>query len=135
MFHPGPFQPDELSRRDFMRAAGLAGLASFAGVQPPSLRADETVSLPFDNGERPLVKYPQKRPLIRLTTRPPQLETPFSVFNEGALTPDDVFSGGDEIKFRSRGIAVTKMCRRAGGASSIRTHASAGFVESAAGLE
>ena len=84
-----------------MRAAGLAGLASFAGVQPPSLRADETVSLPFDNGERPLVKYPQKRPLIRLMTRPPQLETPFSVFNEGALTPDDVFNGGDEIKFRS----------------------------------
>jgi DMSO/TMAO reductase YedYZ molybdopterin-dependent catalytic subunit len=26
-----------------------------------------------------------------LTTRPPQLETPFSVFNEGALTPNDAF--------------------------------------------
>ena len=34
--------------------------------------------------ERGHVKYPQKRPLIRLTTRPPQLETPFSVFNEPA---------------------------------------------------
>ena len=46
---------------------------------------------PFDNGERPLVKYPQKRPLLRLTTRPPQLETPFAVFNESVLTPNDAF--------------------------------------------
>jgi DMSO/TMAO reductase YedYZ molybdopterin-dependent catalytic subunit len=37
------------------------------------------------------VKYPQKRPLIRLTTRPPQLETPMSVFNEGVITPNDAF--------------------------------------------
>jgi len=47
--------------------------------------------MPFDNGRRPLAKYPQKRPLIRITTRPPQLETPFSVFNEGVLTPNDAF--------------------------------------------
>ena len=51
----------------------------------------DTVTLPFDNGERPLVKYPQKRPMIGLTSRPPQLETPFSVFNEGAITPNDAF--------------------------------------------
>jgi DMSO/TMAO reductase YedYZ molybdopterin-dependent catalytic subunit len=37
------------------------------------------------------VAYPQKRPLIRLTTRPPQLETPFAVFNEGLITPNDAF--------------------------------------------
>jgi DMSO/TMAO reductase YedYZ molybdopterin-dependent catalytic subunit len=55
------------------------------------LWAAEVASLPFANGERPLVKYPQKRPLLRLTTRPPQLETPFSVFNEGVLTPNDAF--------------------------------------------
>jgi sulfite dehydrogenase (cytochrome) subunit A len=51
----------------------------------------ETVTLPFDNGERPLVKYPQKRMMIGLTARPPQLETPFSVFNEGVITPNDAF--------------------------------------------
>lgn len=56
-----------------------------------STLAQETVNLPFVNGERPLVKYPQKRPLLRLTTRPPQLETPFAVFNEGLLTPNDAF--------------------------------------------
>jgi sulfite dehydrogenase (cytochrome) subunit A len=47
--------------------------------------------LPFANGARSLVKYPQKRPLLLLTTRPPQLETPFPVFNEGVITPNDAF--------------------------------------------
>ena len=57
-----------------------------------SLRAlADTVTLPFDNGTRPLVKYPQKRPMIGLTSRPPQLETPFSVFNESVITPNDAF--------------------------------------------
>lgn len=70
-----------------MRAAmATAGMA--AGWK---LSAAETITLPFENGERPLVKYPQKRPLLRLTTRPPQLETPFSVFNESVLTPNDAF--------------------------------------------
>ena len=49
------------------------------------------MTLPFDNGERPLVKYPQKRPMIGLTSRPPQLETPFSVFNDGPITPNNAF--------------------------------------------
>src|SRR5262249_34899538 len=48
-------------------------------------------TLPFENGRRPLVTYPGKRPMIRLTARPPQLETPFAVFNQGALTPNDAF--------------------------------------------
>ncbi|MDQ2803059.1 MAG: molybdopterin-dependent oxidoreductase [Pseudomonadota bacterium] len=51
----------------------------------------ETVELPFGNGDRPLVQYPQKRPLIRLTSRPPQLETPLSAFGENAITPNDAF--------------------------------------------
>ncbi|MBB5685473.1 DMSO/TMAO reductase YedYZ molybdopterin-dependent catalytic subunit [Sphingobium boeckii] len=51
----------------------------------------DRVTLPFANGERPLVTYPQKRPMIGLTVRPPQLETPFSVFGEGAITPNDAF--------------------------------------------
>ncbi len=70
-----------------------AGAASAVMLAVPwsSRAADEVVTLPFENGERPLVKYPQKRPLIRLTARPPQLETPFSVFNEGVLTPNDAF--------------------------------------------
>ncbi|MDE3012381.1 MAG: molybdopterin-dependent oxidoreductase, partial [Pseudomonadota bacterium] len=31
------------------------------------------------------------RPLIVLTARPPQLETPFEVFNQGLFTPNDAF--------------------------------------------
>ena len=38
-----------------------------------------------------MVAYPEKRPLIVLTSRPPQLETPFEVFNGGAITPNDAF--------------------------------------------
>jgi sulfite dehydrogenase len=75
------------SRRQFISMASLAGLTSPLW----SASAEDTITLPFENGERPLVKYPQKRALIRLTTRPTQLETPFSVFNEGLITPNDAF--------------------------------------------
>jgi DMSO/TMAO reductase YedYZ molybdopterin-dependent catalytic subunit len=74
-------------RRQFLQAA-VAGAAVAAAWK---LSAADTITLPFENGERPLVKYPQKRPLIRLTSRPPQLETPFTVFNESVLTPNDAF--------------------------------------------
>lgn len=78
-----------LNRRRFIQAAGLLGLSGLKGVTAG--QTGDTITLPFENGERPLVAYPQKRPLIRLTTRPPQLETPFSVFNEGIITPNDAF--------------------------------------------
>lgn len=77
-----------INRRQFVKQSlSAAGLAASGAV----LAEDATVTLPFENGERKLVKYPQKRPLIVLTSRPPQLETPFSVFNEGAFTPNDAF--------------------------------------------
>ncbi|WP_230206914.1 molybdopterin-dependent oxidoreductase [Novosphingobium sp. Gsoil 351] len=47
--------------------------------------------MPFANGQRPLVRLPQKRAMIGLTARPPQLETPFAVFADGLLTPNDAF--------------------------------------------
>ncbi|MCE4061505.1 molybdopterin-dependent oxidoreductase [Pandoraea sputorum] len=85
----------EVSRRRFLRRAGALGVgASLAGRALDVLAATtapQTVTLPFANGERELVAYPQKRPLIRLTARPPQLETPFEVFNDGLITPNDAF--------------------------------------------
>ncbi|HLZ75785.1 molybdopterin-dependent oxidoreductase [Phenylobacterium sp.] len=51
----------------------------------------QSVTLPFDNGERPIKTYPEKRPMLVLTERPPQLETPFEVFDHGAFTPNDAF--------------------------------------------
>lgn len=79
------------SRRSFLRTTALAGAGALVGSHGVMARAAQTVALPFANGERPLVKYPQKRPLLRLTTRPPQLETPFAVFNESVITPNDAF--------------------------------------------
>src|SRR6187549_1801726 len=76
-------------RRDLLKEAGLAAVAT--ALNSTKALALDTVTLPFENGERPLVKYPQKRPMIGLTARPPQLETPFSVFNEGVITPNDAF--------------------------------------------
>ncbi len=74
-----------LDRRDFLAAAGLSLFAA------PALGVARTVQLPFGNGARSLVKLPQKREMILLTSRPPQLETPFAVFNEGLITPNDAF--------------------------------------------
>lgn len=80
-----------LDRRHFLHSASLAGLGAWAGLTSGSRAQDGSITLPFENGERELVKYPQKRPLIVQTARPPQLETPFSVFNEGVITPNDAF--------------------------------------------
>ncbi|MBR0693538.1 molybdopterin-dependent oxidoreductase [Bradyrhizobium lablabi] len=78
-----------LDRRDLMRRAGLAALAT--GLGSRAAFALDSVTLPFGNGERPLVRYPQKRPMIGLTSRPPQLETPFPIFNDGPITPNNAF--------------------------------------------
>jgi DMSO/TMAO reductase YedYZ molybdopterin-dependent catalytic subunit len=81
-------RPSPVSRRHFLRRSALAGAASALGLRA---FADDTITLPFANGERKLAKFPGKRPLILQTSRPPQLETPFSVFNEGIITPNDAF--------------------------------------------
>src|ERR1043165_10278931 len=80
-----------LDRREIMKRTGAALAFGAAGTMPARLVAPHTATLPFANGERPLVKYPQKRPMIGLTSRPPQLETPFSIFNDGAITPNNAF--------------------------------------------
>src|ERR1700761_7589032 len=82
-----------IDRRRFITRSGVALAALGSGTAFGSLQAlaADPVPLPFENGERPLVKYPQKRPMIGLTSRPPQLETPFSVFDEGVITPNDAF--------------------------------------------
>jgi len=83
---------DQFRRR--LLAAGLgsaatAGLASFSRLAGAQQGA--AFEHPFANGARKLVAFPEKRPLIVLTSRPPQLETPFEVFNDGVITPNDAF--------------------------------------------
>jgi DMSO/TMAO reductase YedYZ molybdopterin-dependent catalytic subunit len=78
-----------LDRREMLKRAWLASLAT--GLGSGRVFALDTRTLPFENGERPLVKYPQKRPMIGLTSRPPQLETPFAIFDDGPITPNNAF--------------------------------------------
>ncbi|MGU3405379.1 SorA family sulfite dehydrogenase catalytic subunit [Methylobacterium brachiatum] len=77
----------DLDRRRVLQG----GLGALAAVAAPVRARAEEVTLPFGNGTRPLVAYPGKRPLLQNTARPPQLETPFAVFDEGAITPNDAF--------------------------------------------
>jgi sulfite dehydrogenase (cytochrome) subunit A len=46
------------------------------------------------------VAYPENRPLIVLTSRPPQLETRIEVFSEGLVTPNDAFI----VRYHNAGI-------------------------------
>ena len=78
-------------RRAFLRSTGALGAGALLGTRALRAVAADTYTLPIANGERPLVQYPQKRPLIVVTRRPPQLETPWEVYAEGVVTPNDAF--------------------------------------------
>ena len=80
-----------MNRRETLRSALAVGIGAAAAGNLSLAAASEMITLPFGNGERPLVAFPGKRPLIVLTSRPPQLETPFSVFDDGVFTPNDAF--------------------------------------------
>lgn len=90
----GPVTPDALpTRRRVLQGLGLLGAlgAPFASLAAAFDTTDTSEGVTFAAGPRPLVRYPGKRPLIRVSTRPPHLETPFAVFNEGPLTANDAF--------------------------------------------
>lgn len=84
-----------ISRRNLI-VSGAAGAATFPAF------AEELVDLALPGGPsvRPLSpRFPQKGAMIVQRLRPPLLETPFDVFNQGVFTPNDRFfvrwSGGD----------------------------------------
>ena len=80
----------KLPRRSFLQmAAGLAANGIFGGSLPAL--AAKLVRMPFANGGRQLVRFPQKGEMILLRERPPLLETPFEVFDHGVFTPNDKF--------------------------------------------
>ncbi|MDE2229861.1 MAG: molybdopterin-dependent oxidoreductase [Alphaproteobacteria bacterium] len=79
-----------LTRRQLMRQAGIAGLATLAS---PAW-AETMVTLPFPGGvgDRPITTaFPQKGAMVLQRTRPPLLETPFEVYDTGVFTPNDRF--------------------------------------------
>ncbi len=83
--------PDRgLMRRRFLGQAGVAGLAMAAG----QAQAGTTTELPLPGGPdtRPITtEFPQKGAMVLQRTRPPLLETPFNVFDQGVFTPNDRF--------------------------------------------
>jgi DMSO/TMAO reductase YedYZ molybdopterin-dependent catalytic subunit len=83
--------------------AGLLAGLGLGTVGRSAFAQAGTFEHPFVNGKRALVAYPEKRPLIVLTSRPPQLETPFEVFNEGVVTPNDAFF----VRYHHAGLPTT----------------------------
>jgi DMSO/TMAO reductase YedYZ molybdopterin-dependent catalytic subunit len=81
-----------VSRRNFFTGTGALGLTALLGSVSWPVRADELIELPFANGRRELVSnFPQKGPMILQRSRPPLLETPFEVFDQGVFTPNERF--------------------------------------------
>jgi DMSO/TMAO reductase YedYZ molybdopterin-dependent catalytic subunit len=79
------------SRRQFLAGVGGLGITGLLGA-PARSGADESVVFPFVNGDRNLVKnFPQKGAMVLQRSRPPLLETPFEVFDQGIFTPNDRF--------------------------------------------
>lgn len=66
-----------ISRRDFVKLSGILAFSAFGS--PLILLAEE----------KKRVVYPEKKELILLTSRPPNLETPIHYFKE-LITPEDV---------------------------------------------
>ena len=94
---------NRLRRR--LLVAGGAGIATagWGRIARAAAGAADSLDLPIVNGHRNLVAYPEKRPLIVLTSRPPQLETPFEVFNDGLITPNDAFF----VRYHNAGIPTS----------------------------
>jgi sulfite dehydrogenase len=94
---------NRLRRRLVFGGAGLLAGVGLGGLSRAALAQAATVDLPIANGHRNVVAFPEKRPLIVLTSRPPQLETPFAVFNDGIITPNDAFF----VRYHNAGIPTS----------------------------
>ncbi len=70
----------KFTRRDFLKTAGVVTAMTALGEIPTELLAAVD--------RQHLVRFPEKTDMILLTSRPPQLETPFSYFRE-LITPNE----------------------------------------------
>ena len=90
--HRTSLTASSFTRRRFLEGAAGLGLTGLLGTASWKALAAPDVTLPFVNGERTLTTtFPQKGTMILQRTRPPLLETPFEVFDQGVFTPNDQF--------------------------------------------
>src|SRR5260370_2960924 len=98
-------------RRRLLGGLGGLGVGACAGHLSAGAAERNTIELPFENGERTLTSaFPQKSDVILQRTRPPLIETPFEVFDQGVFTPNnrfyvrwhlaDIPTAGDPATFR-----------------------------------
>lgn len=91
-----------LNRRQILRGAGggalLAGTGTLAGLLPPRVAGAATrgldlpAALPEGTREEAVLEaLPGKAPLIKLSYRPPNYETPVSYFDRSVFTPNEAF--------------------------------------------
>src|SRR5215469_14886384 len=83
-----------LTRRRLLHHGAAAGVAATAMSAAGRVLAAPTVNLPLPGGpdERDITTaFPQKGAMILQRTRPPMLETPVEVFDQGVFTPNDRF--------------------------------------------
>ena len=72
----------------------MGGAAALGGMLAAARARADTVTLSLNGGpeQRSLTSaFPQKGSMILQRTRPPLLETPFEVFDQGVFTPNDRF--------------------------------------------
>jgi len=100
---------DTILAKDVMastRRAFLSRLVSVGGIAVASAVFGRGFDLPvggaLDAGAPQLARYPEKKDLILLTDRPPQLETPLEYFRTD-LTPNDAFF----VRWHLSGIPTT----------------------------
>ncbi|MDH4944096.1 molybdopterin-dependent oxidoreductase [Sulfurimonas sp. C5] len=75
-----------MQRREFLKSSLVASAAVLGST---ALSAGETTQ-PIDNRKVSNMAFPEKKPLITYSDRPPLLESPRSVFTQG-ITPNDEF--------------------------------------------
>jgi DMSO/TMAO reductase YedYZ molybdopterin-dependent catalytic subunit len=81
-------QSSAMSRRQMLALCG----AGVSGAFAPAYAGGVDFSFPGGVGERSITTaFPQKAAMVLQRTRPPLLETPFEVFDQGVFTPNDRF--------------------------------------------
>jgi DMSO/TMAO reductase YedYZ molybdopterin-dependent catalytic subunit len=94
---------DPFRRRLLAGGAGALAAAGLGALSRSAFAQAGTTELPMLNGKRNILAFPEKRPLIVLTSRPPQLETPFGIFNDSIITPNDAFF----VRYHNAGIPTS----------------------------